>query len=133
MKKPVKSSDSGSIRATGAQKLDTEVLIVGSGFSGIGAGIKLKEAGVPFIVLEKRPTSVAPGAITHTPASQSTLPLLLIRFRMSSCPTGRACLHPAVSSKSTPTTARKNMACVSICVLILKSNRAPSMRRRTPG
>ncbi|MFO1472627.1 MAG: NAD(P)/FAD-dependent oxidoreductase [Turneriella sp.] len=53
MQKSEKTLDSGSIRAGNAQKLDTEVLIVGSGFSGIGAGIKLKEAGVPFIVLEK--------------------------------------------------------------------------------
>jgi len=30
-----------------------EALVIGSGFSGIGAGIKLKEAGISFLVLEK--------------------------------------------------------------------------------
>lgn len=53
MQKLEKTADSGAIRVSATPKLDTEVLIVGSGFSGIGAGIKLKEAGIPFIVLEK--------------------------------------------------------------------------------
>lgn len=35
------------------RSLKEGALIVGSGFSGIGAGIKLKEAGIPFLVLEK--------------------------------------------------------------------------------
>lgn len=56
MNKRAVTTDSGAIRTQGAESkpgLDTEALIVGSGFSGIGAGIKLKEAGIPFIVLEK--------------------------------------------------------------------------------
>ncbi len=32
---------------------DFEVLVVGAGFSGIGMGIKLKEAGIPFTIVEK--------------------------------------------------------------------------------
>ena len=35
------------------KKTDTEVIIIGSGFSGIGAGIKLKEAGYSFLILER--------------------------------------------------------------------------------
>lgn len=54
MKNKVAGLDSGSVQKPGAG-LDTEVLVVGSGFSGIGAGIKLKEAGIPFLVLEKAP------------------------------------------------------------------------------
>ncbi len=34
-------------------ELDTEVAIVGSGFCGLGAAIRLKKANVPFVVLEK--------------------------------------------------------------------------------
>ena len=33
--------------------LDTEVAIVGSGFSGLGAAIRLKREGIPFVILEK--------------------------------------------------------------------------------
>ena len=61
MKTVVNNSEKGAIPQGGAHqgandvRLDTEVLVVGSGFSGIGAGIKLKEAGIPFIVLEKAP------------------------------------------------------------------------------
>lgn len=32
---------------------DFKVLIVGAGFSGVGMGIKLKEAGIPFTIIEK--------------------------------------------------------------------------------
>lgn len=52
MKTVSKASGKGEI-PPGAGQIDTEVLVVGSGFSGIGAGIKLKEAGISFIVLEK--------------------------------------------------------------------------------
>lgn len=34
-------------------KSDADVIIIGSGFSGIGTGIKLKEAGYSFIILER--------------------------------------------------------------------------------
>lgn len=67
MKNKKEKTAQGAIRAAGASAIDTEVLVgatdpravdtdalvVGSGFSGIGAGIKLKEAGIAFIVLEK--------------------------------------------------------------------------------
>lgn len=33
--------------------LDAEVIVIGAGFSGIGAGIKLKQAGFSFVILEK--------------------------------------------------------------------------------
>lgn len=36
-----------------ALALDTEVLIVGSGFCGLGAAIRLQQAGVPFLIAEK--------------------------------------------------------------------------------
>jgi 4-hydroxyacetophenone monooxygenase len=32
---------------------DFQVLVVGAGFSGVGMGIKLKEAGIPFTIIEK--------------------------------------------------------------------------------
>ncbi|WP_437535240.1 NAD(P)/FAD-dependent oxidoreductase [Sorangium sp. So ce726] len=34
-------------------KPDVEVIVIGAGFSGIGAGIKLKEAGFSFLIIEK--------------------------------------------------------------------------------
>ena len=36
-----------------SKALDYDVVVIGAGFSGIGAGIKLKEAGMSFIILEK--------------------------------------------------------------------------------
>jgi 4-hydroxyacetophenone monooxygenase len=33
-----------------------EVLVIGAGFSGVGMGIKLKEAGIPFTIIEKNAT-----------------------------------------------------------------------------
>lgn len=39
--------------ATGKKETDADVIVIGGGFSGIGAGIKLKEAGFSFIILEK--------------------------------------------------------------------------------
>src|SRR3546814_17923532 len=32
---------------------DFRVLVVGAGFSGVGMGVKLKEAGIPFTIIEK--------------------------------------------------------------------------------
>ena len=34
-----------------------QVVIIGAGFSGITAGIRLKQAGIPFVILEKNPTA----------------------------------------------------------------------------
>ncbi|HNA79961.1 MAG TPA: NAD(P)/FAD-dependent oxidoreductase, partial [Turneriella sp.] len=39
--------------ASGNAATDTDVIVVGGGFSGIGAGIKLREAGFSFVILEK--------------------------------------------------------------------------------
>ena len=36
-----------------ARLADFQVLVVGAGFSGVGMGIKLKEAGIPFTIIEK--------------------------------------------------------------------------------
>jgi cation diffusion facilitator CzcD-associated flavoprotein CzcO len=55
MKKKVSAAGSGSIQPNSNGALDIEALVIGSGFSGIGAGVKLKEAGIPFLVLEKAP------------------------------------------------------------------------------
>jgi cation diffusion facilitator CzcD-associated flavoprotein CzcO len=41
------------VRAGATTGLDAEVIVIGAGFSGIGAGIKLKEAGFSFLILEK--------------------------------------------------------------------------------
>ncbi len=53
MKNKAAKTAQGAIRAEGANAIDTEVLVVGSGFSGIGAGVRLKQAGISFLVLEK--------------------------------------------------------------------------------
>ncbi len=39
-----------------AQQREFEVIVIGAGFAGIGAAIKLREAGFDFVVLEKAPT-----------------------------------------------------------------------------
>lgn len=36
-----------------SKQLDTDIIIIGSGFSGIGAGIQLKKAGYSFLILER--------------------------------------------------------------------------------
>ena len=46
-------------KATSSQRPDHEVVIVGTGFSGIGAAIKLKEAGIEDFVLFDKADSVA--------------------------------------------------------------------------
>jgi len=56
--RPVQTMLDNKVLVAGAQAksphgLDAEVIVIGAGFSGIGAGIKLKEAGFSFLVLEK--------------------------------------------------------------------------------
>ncbi len=41
----------------GLDRENFSVVIVGAGFSGIVAGIRLKQAGIPFVILEKNPTA----------------------------------------------------------------------------
>ena len=36
-----------------SKKTDADIIIIGSGFSGIGAGIQLKKAGYSFLILER--------------------------------------------------------------------------------
>lgn len=48
-----KSAGGQGARVHQATQADADVIVVGAGFSGIGAGIKLKEAGFSFLILEK--------------------------------------------------------------------------------
>lgn len=36
-----------------SEKAKTKVVIIGAGFSGLGVGVLLKQAGIPFVILEK--------------------------------------------------------------------------------
>ena len=36
-----------------SKQTDTDIIVIGSGFSGIGAGIELKKAGYSFLILER--------------------------------------------------------------------------------
>ena len=82
---------------------DVEILIVGAGISGIGAGIELLRRGNRSFALarggERR--LAAPGATTRTPASPSIS--LRSRIATRSRPTirGRASLRPAPRSSAT--------------------------------
>lgn len=42
-----------NINISAAQKATTKVVIIGAGFSGIGVGVQLQLAGIPFVILEK--------------------------------------------------------------------------------
>jgi cation diffusion facilitator CzcD-associated flavoprotein CzcO len=78
--------------------LDHEVLVIGAGFSGIGAAIKLDEAGFSdYLVLEKDDgvggawhANTYPGVAVDIPPSPT-------RSRSSATRSGRGCTRPAPS------------------------------------
>jgi len=48
------TTETGRTRRSADAELDFEVVVIGAGIGGIGAGIKLKEAGIDsFVILEK--------------------------------------------------------------------------------
>ena len=60
---------------------DVEVLVVGAGFSGVGAAIRLRQAGFEnLLVLEKEEAPAGPGATTRIRVARSTCPRRCIPF-----------------------------------------------------
>ena len=63
------------------------IVIVGSGFAGIGMAIRLRQDGErDFVVLERATTSAAPGATTPIPAARCDVPSHLYSFSFAPNP-----------------------------------------------
>ncbi|MFE5703259.1 NAD(P)-binding domain-containing protein [Rhodococcus koreensis] len=45
------------VSALAAERPDFNVVVIGAGFSGLAAAVKLKQAGVPFVVIERNPAA----------------------------------------------------------------------------
>ena len=60
------------LASTSAQRAEFPVVVIGCGEAGLLADIKLKQAGIPFTIVEKQDGPGAPGAPTAIPAAAST-------------------------------------------------------------
>ena len=77
---------------------DHDTVIVGAGFSGIGAAITLDKAGMgDYLIIEAGDGPAAPGTGTPIPVSPLTFRRSPISSRSSRAPTGRAPMHPGAS------------------------------------
>ena len=71
------------------------VLIIGAGFGGLGLAIRLQQCGIEdFLILERPPTSAAPGVTTPTPARPATCLLTSTPSPSSPSSTGRLKFAP---------------------------------------
>lgn len=57
-----------------------KAIIIGAGFSGLCAAIRLKELGIPFVILERTQTSEGPGWKTTIPVAPLTRRIISIRI-----------------------------------------------------
>ncbi len=77
-----------------ADTVDHEVVVIGAGFSGIGAAIKLDQAGFnDFVVLEEGDGVGGAWHWNTYPGSPSTSPPSATSSPSRSAATGRACTH----------------------------------------
>ncbi len=85
--------------------MDHEVVVIGAGFSGIGAAIKLDQAGFhDFVVLE---AGDGVGGAWHWntyPGIAVDIPSFSYQFSLRSAATGRACTRRGRSSRATRST-----------------------------
>ncbi|NBW46055.1 MAG: NAD(P)/FAD-dependent oxidoreductase, partial [Betaproteobacteria bacterium] len=63
-----------------------EVLIIGAGFSGIGAAIQLKAAGIPFLILEKTTEIGGVWRDNHYPDCACDIPSALYSYSFAPNP-----------------------------------------------
>ena len=68
-------------RRSGGRRRHVHALIIGSGFAGLGAAVRLKRDGIEdFLVIERAARSVAPGATTPTRGAACDVPSHLYSF-----------------------------------------------------
>jgi 4-hydroxyacetophenone monooxygenase len=92
---------------------DSEVVIIGAGMSGLYAAIQLREAGLPFVILEKNDASAAPRMRTSIPAAVSTRRTISIPTPSSLITTGRIISPSATSSGAISSASPTNSICAS--------------------
>ena len=83
------------------------VVVIGAGMSGIAAAHRLHEANVPYVVLDKNPTSAARGSRTPIPAVASTSRTTTTAIRSPSGPTGRLLQPPVRAVRVLPVVRRR--------------------------
>ncbi len=80
-------------------KQTAKIAIIGTGFSGLGMAIKLKEAGFDdFVILEQSDNVGGTWHDNHYPAAPAMFNLRCIPSLLSRIRTGPACLLPAGDS-----------------------------------
>jgi cation diffusion facilitator CzcD-associated flavoprotein CzcO len=77
------------------------IAIIGSGFAGLGMGIRLGNRASMTSIFEKADSVAVPGVITTTPAVRATCNRISIRFRSRQISTGRACFPRSRKSAAT--------------------------------
>ena len=88
---------------------DKQIAIIGTGFSGLGMGIKLKEAGYDnFVILEQSDDVGGTWHENHYPGAPVTCNLPCTPSRSNRTPTGAACSPSRRKSRPTCATAPKN-------------------------
>ena len=106
------------------------VLIVGSGFAGLGAAIRLAQDGrADFLVLERGSTSAAPGATTPIPGAACDVPSHLYSFSFAPQPGLARVVLAAAGDPGLPRARRR--ASTACCDKHLFDTRSPR-RAGTP-
>ena len=91
--------------------VDHEVVIVGSGFSGIGAAIKLEQVGIhDFVVLERAEDIGGTWRDNDYPGLAVDMPSFIYCYPSRCAPTGAAFTLRRARSRRTPMTASSGTA-----------------------
>jgi len=92
-----------------------QAIIIGGGFSGIGAAIKLDEAGFgDFCILEQNDGIGGHGIRTHIPVSRSIYRRSATLSPSSKIPLGRMFSLRAPNSRLTPSIVSINTICAAV-------------------
>ena len=100
-------------------KAASPVVVIGAGLSGILAGIRLSQAGLPFVIVEKDRVRVVPGGRTSTRARASTSEVITTATRSSRRITGPS------TTASSPSCATTSSACSTSTSFVRTAASAP--------
>ena len=78
-----------------------QIVIVGTGFAGLGMAIRLKQQGIHDFRLIERANEVVHGVITPIPVSLVMYPRIYIRFPLFKIPIGHGYFHKGMKFNNT--------------------------------
>lgn len=93
-----------------------EVVVIGAGFGGINAGVRLRQAGIEnFVIVDKWDKVGGTWNANRYPGVAVDIPSFIYQFSYHQKATGHGCSHPATKYRLMPRTSWTPTGCGPSC------------------